>query len=92
MRHYTDHTLRSGAIDPHPDVDTLEIQLANGAGRHAARNVVGGDFLHLVRLGIRGPQDPVIIDSIKVIDEVIRASCRKAMLEALQPRCLWSEG
>ena len=60
------------SIDPHPDVDTLDIQLANGAGRHPARNVVGGDFLHLVRLGIRDPHDPIIVDSIKVIDEVIR--------------------
>lgn len=60
------------SIDPHPDVDTLEIQLANGAGRHPARNVVGGDFLHLVRLGIRNAHDPVILDSIAVIDQVIR--------------------
>ena len=60
------------AIDPHPDVDALEIQLANGAGRHSARNVVGGDFLHLVRLGIRNAHDPVILDSVAVIDQVIR--------------------
>ncbi len=60
------------AIDPHPDVDTLDIQLANGAGRHPARNVVGGDFLHLVRLGIRDAHDPAILDSIEVIDRVIR--------------------
>jgi glucoamylase len=59
-------------IDLHPDVDALEIQLANGAGRHPARNVVGGDFLHLVRLGIRDARDPVVLDSIRVIDQVIR--------------------
>jgi glucoamylase len=59
-------------IDPHPDVDALEIQLANGAGRHPARNVVGGDFLHLVRLGIRGADDPVVVDSVEVIDRVLR--------------------
>jgi glucoamylase len=59
-------------IDPHPDVDTLEIQLANGAGRHPARNVVGGDFLHLVRLGIRDAHDPVVLDSLDVIDQVLR--------------------
>jgi glucoamylase len=59
-------------IDPHPDVDTLEIQLANGAGRHPARNVVGGDFLHLVRLGIRDAHDPVVLDSLDVIDRVLR--------------------
>ncbi len=60
------------AIDPHPEVDALEIQLANGAGRHSARNVVGGDFLHLVRLGIRSAQDPIVLDSLEVIDRVIR--------------------
>ena len=60
------------SIDPHPDVDTLEIQLANGAGRHPARNVVGGDFLHLVRLGIRDADDPLVLDSLEVIDRVLR--------------------
>ena len=59
-------------IDPHPDVGTLEIELANGAGRHPARNVVGGDFLHLVRLGIRNAHDPLVLDSLEVIDRVIR--------------------
>ena len=59
-------------IDPHPEVDTLEIELANGAGRHPARNVVGGDFLHLVRLGIRDAHDPLVLDSLEVIDRVIR--------------------
>ncbi len=29
------------------------IPVANGGGLYPARNVVGGDFLHLVRLGIR---------------------------------------
>jgi len=29
------------------------IQIANGGGQHHARNVVGGDFLQLVRLGVR---------------------------------------
>jgi glucoamylase len=60
------------APDPHPDVDALEIQLANGAGKHPARNIVGGDFLHLVRLGIRAPDDPLIRDSVKVMDAVLR--------------------
>jgi glucoamylase len=48
------------------------IQLANGGGLHPARNVVGGDFLHLVRFGIRGANDPIIRDSIEVIDRVIK--------------------
>jgi len=60
------------APDPHPDVDALDIQLANGAGKHPARNVVGGDFLHFVRLGIRAPNDPVVRDSLAVMDAVLR--------------------
>ena len=58
--------------EPHPDPDTTMIQLANGGGLHPARNVVGGDFLHLVRFGIRDPNDPIVRDSIEVIDRVLK--------------------
>jgi len=58
--------------DPYPDPNTTMIQLANGGGLHAARNVVGGDFLHLVRFGIRDANDPIIRDSIEVIDRVLK--------------------
>ena len=58
--------------DAHADPNTTLIQVANGGGLHPARNVVGGDFLHLVRFGIRDARDPVILDSIRVIDEVIK--------------------
>ncbi len=72
-RHYVRITpANPNAVDPHPDVDRLEIQLANGAGRHPARNVVGGDFLHLVRLGIRDARDQMVLDSIAVTDHVLR--------------------
>jgi glucoamylase len=58
--------------DPHPDPNSTMISIANGGGYYPARNVVGGDFLHLVRFGIRAPNDPVILDSIQVIDLVIK--------------------
>ena len=48
------------------------IQIANGGGLHPARNIVGGDFLHLVRFGIRTPNDPIVRDSIEVIDRVLK--------------------
>ena len=48
------------------------IQIANGGGLHPARNVVGGDFLHLVRYGIREPDSPLMRDSIEVIDRVLK--------------------
>lgn len=58
--------------DPHADPNTAMIQLANGGGLQPARNVVGGDFLHLVRLGIRDANDPIILNSIKVIDRILK--------------------
>jgi len=58
--------------DPHADPNSTMIQVANGGGLHRARNVVGGDFLHLVRFGIRDANDPIIVDSLKVIDAVIK--------------------
>jgi glucoamylase len=58
--------------DPHADPNTAMIQIANGGGLHPARNVVGGDFLHLVRFGIRDANDPLVRDSIEVIDRVLK--------------------
>jgi glucoamylase len=60
------------APDPHPDANRAMIQIANGGGQYPARNVVGGDFLALVRLGIRDASDPLVRDSVKVIDQVIK--------------------
>lgn len=62
----------SMAPDPHANPDATMLQVANGGGLHPARNVVGGDFLHLVRLGIRKADDPVIRDSLEVIDRVLK--------------------
>ncbi len=39
---------------------------------YPARNVVDAGFLHLVRYGILAPDDPLIIDSIKVVDHVLK--------------------
>lgn len=71
------HYIRINPTDPsapdtHPDPNTTLIQLANGGGLHPARNVVGGDFLQLVRYGIRDANDPVVRDSLEVIDRVLK--------------------
>jgi glucoamylase len=58
--------------DPHADPNVTMIQIGNGGGIHPARNIVGGDFLQLVRLGIRAADDPIVQDSIKVIDRVLK--------------------
>jgi len=72
-RHYirinpTDPT----APDPHADPNTTMIHIANGGGFRPSRSVVGGDFLHLVRFGIRSADDPIVRESIQVIDRVIK--------------------
>ncbi|HEY4273714.1 MAG TPA: glycoside hydrolase family 15 protein [Candidatus Udaeobacter sp.] len=58
--------------DPHADPNTTMLQIANGGGLHPARNVVGGDFLRLVRFGVRDVNDPLVRDSIEVIDRVLK--------------------
>jgi len=60
------------APDPDANPNTTMIQVANGGGLHPARNVVSGDFLHLVRFGIRDANDPLVRDSIEVIDRVLK--------------------
>src|SRR5213596_1671524 len=58
--------------DPHADPNAQMIQIANGGGLHPARNIVGGDFLHLVRYGIRSADDRLVCDSIEVIDRILK--------------------
>jgi glucoamylase len=72
-RHYLRIT-PADATDPFAQAqpDTALLQIANGGGKHPARNVVGGDFLSLVRLGLRDPHDSLIVDSLAVIDAVIK--------------------
>ncbi|MDP2604957.1 MAG: glycoside hydrolase family 15 protein [Deltaproteobacteria bacterium] len=71
------HYVRITPADPKQavasaDPDEAEFFVANGGGKHPARNIVGGDFLQLVRLGVRAADDPVIVDSIAVIDQVLK--------------------
>jgi glucoamylase len=58
--------------DPHADPNTTMVTVANGGGVHPARNMVGGDFLHLVRLGILAANDPLVRDSIAVMDRMLQ--------------------
>ena len=71
------HYIRITPADPDqpsqaPDPDQAMIQILNNGGLHPARNVVSPDFLELVRLGIRDAHDPLIVDSIAVIDHVLK--------------------
>ena len=71
------HYIRITPADPKqavasPDPDQAEMIVANGGGKHPARNIVGGDFLQLVRLGVRAADDPLMLDSLAVIDQVLK--------------------
>ena len=72
-RHYVRITpAPPAASDATADPNKAIIQVANGGGEHPARNIVGGDFLQLVRLGIRAADDPLVLDSVAVIDHVLK--------------------
>ena len=65
-----------GQQNPAEDKEERTLHIANHApGEESdfpARNVVDGGFLELVRYGIRSPQDPNIVATIKVMDAVIK--------------------
>lgn len=62
--------------DDFPDVETSFLKIANlppnASNVFRAAEVVDGGFLELVRYGIMKADDPLIVDSVKVIDEVLR--------------------
>lgn len=64
--------------DPSPMEDpdsawlTLDNQPPEGPFRFPARDVVDGGFLELVRYGIREAHDPVVVESLAVIDAVLK--------------------
>ncbi len=64
--------------DPHPDEELQGkvIPIANRPSDQKsdflASEIVDAGFLELVRYGIRSPDDPLIVDSLKVIDAVIK--------------------
>lgn len=77
MRGNPRHFVRITSADPtqgsaSPDPDNAELILANGGGIYPARNVVGADFLQLVRLGVRAADDPLIVDSLAVVDQLLK--------------------
>ena len=49
-----------------------KIEINNGAGFFDERDIIDAGFLELVRLGIRRADDPLIVKSVKVVDQVIK--------------------
>jgi glucoamylase len=71
------HFIRITPADPAQPTQIAEpdeamIDVANAGGRFPARNIVSGDFLELVRLGVRDALDPLIVESVAVIDQVLK--------------------
>ena len=48
-------------------------------------------FLELVRYGIRRADDPLIIDSLKVVDAVLKTDLPGARMAPIQLGWLWTE-
>lgn len=76
-RHYIRiHPVRLDDSNPDEDPDHGLLVLANqphGSRReYPARDIVDAGFLELVRYGIRMPGDPLIEDSLRVVDAVLK--------------------
>jgi len=57
-----------------PDKDSVQIKNRPAAGDELpAADVVSPDFLALVRFGLRAPDDPRILATVKVVDALLRA-------------------
>jgi glucoamylase len=76
-RHFV--RIRPASVDdPDPDEgpDLGVVQLSNvppgTPTRYPAQEIVDGGFLDLVRLGLRSADDPLIVDSLRVVDRVLK--------------------
>jgi glucoamylase len=60
---------------PNPNGSTLTIANREPSSQHEfpARDIVDGGFLQLVRYGIRAADDPLIEDTLRVVDAVLKA-------------------
>jgi glucoamylase len=62
-------------FDPEQGPDAaLPFTINNGGGTHDQRAIVDGGFLELVRLGVKGPNDASILESLPEYDSVIKQS------------------
>lgn len=60
--------------DPEAAIVHLKNLPAGATSDFPAREIVDGGFLELVRYGIRAPDDPLIVDSLRVVDRVLRVT------------------
>jgi glucoamylase len=73
-RHYIRINPNSdGREDPNTGTLTLANQPPEGPFDYPAKDVVDAGFLELVRYGVRDADDPIVVESLKVIDAVLRS-------------------
>jgi glucoamylase len=58
-------------ISDKEDPETAQVSGSSGQPGCAAKDMVDAGFLELVRYGIRRADDPLIVDSVKVVDEIL---------------------
>jgi glucoamylase len=60
------------------DLETATLILANqppgDPAAHCARDIVDAGFLELVRYGVRAADDPIVVDSLRVVDQVLKVT------------------
>jgi len=61
-----------GREDPNVGDVVLANQPPEGPWAYPARDIVDAGFLELVRYGIKNPHDPLIVDSVRVVDAVLK--------------------
>ncbi len=57
--------------------DGAKLEINSNGGIYDEREIVDAGFLELVRLGIRKPNDPLIMNSLSVVDRIIRVDTPK---------------
>ena len=82
--------------DPNRGVLVLANQRPGARYEYPAKEIVDAGFLELVRYGIRLPDDPVIVNSLRVIDAVLKVEtpfgpCWRNCFRQWRGRCrsLW---
>jgi len=63
---------RNPSLPEDPNTATVYLKNIPGGGAFPARDVVDGGFQELVRLGVRSANDPIIRNTIRVIDAVLK--------------------
>jgi glucoamylase len=70
------HPVGAGQAPPRGSLDSSTIQIANlppdAQFEFPAREVVDPGFLELVRYGILDPHDPLVVDTLRVVDSVCK--------------------